>query len=345
MKNPFSIVFGRNTDNMIHRVEDIDVIVDDFLDGDDSCPVYMLTGLRGSGKTVAMTDMADKFRKSDEWIVVDLNPDRDLLLSLAAELSNSLVIQEAKLNLSFLGLGIEIKGQPPITEVTVALDKMLDKISKNNKRVLITVDEINNNKNVREFASQFQIFLRKNYPVFLIMTGLYENISKVQNEKTLTFLHRAPKIKLGFLNLGLVAEKYKELLNVDEITAQKMAAITNGYPYAYQVLGYLCWKNNCNYQEVMDEYNAYLEEYVYKVIWNELSENDKKSLTAIAKTDSTQVKDIRNQSGISSSSFNKYRERLIAKGLIIQCGHGNVKFTLPGFREFINRLSMFSLIL
>ena len=39
----------------------------------------MITGVRGSGKTVMMTNIASEMRKqSDEWIVVELNPNRDL---------------------------------------------------------------------------------------------------------------------------------------------------------------------------------------------------------------------------------------------------------------------------
>ena len=49
--------------------------------------IYMITGVRGSGKTVMMTNIASEIRKrSDEWIIVELNPNRDLLQSLAAKI-------------------------------------------------------------------------------------------------------------------------------------------------------------------------------------------------------------------------------------------------------------------
>ncbi|MBR3317729.1 MAG: hypothetical protein IKG21_07965 [Atopobiaceae bacterium] len=37
---------------------------------------------------------------------------------------------------------------------------------------------------MRVFAASFQVFLRQNLPVFLLMTGLYENINELQNEIT-----------------------------------------------------------------------------------------------------------------------------------------------------------------
>ena len=53
---------------------------------------------------------------------------------------------------------------------------------------------------MRSFAHDFQSLLRDDYPVFALMTGLYENIYDLQNEKSLTFLYRAPKIILEPLN-------------------------------------------------------------------------------------------------------------------------------------------------
>lgn len=39
----------------------------------------MITGVRGSGKAVMLTDIAKHFRKEKDWIVVDLSPESDLL--------------------------------------------------------------------------------------------------------------------------------------------------------------------------------------------------------------------------------------------------------------------------
>ena len=143
----------------------------------------------------------------EDWIVIDLNPERDLLQSFAANLSNypslSEVFREAKINLSFLGLGVEIEGASPITDLNVAVTRMLEKIKKKHKRVLVTIDEAVCNDTMKEFVSLFQIYMRQDLPVFLLMTGLYENIYELQNEKTLTFLYRAPKIELRPLNIGM----------------------------------------------------------------------------------------------------------------------------------------------
>jgi len=133
----------------------------------------MITGVRGSGKTVSLITIANEFRDDKKWIVVDLSPERDMLNTLAAELSNRMellqIFKDAKINLSFLGLGIEIDGVPPITDIGVALERMLTKLTEKGKHDLITVDEAVSNDYVRQFASQFQIYLRKNLNIYLII--------------------------------------------------------------------------------------------------------------------------------------------------------------------------------
>ena len=51
---------------------------------------------------------------------------------------------------------------------------MLGALKRKGKKVLITIDEVVNTKEMRLFISAFQIFLREELPVFLLMAGLYE---------------------------------------------------------------------------------------------------------------------------------------------------------------------------
>lgn len=342
MTNPFSLSFGKEPLSFIERGRQSREIIDGFSEVNPSCQVYMITGVRGSGKTVMLTDIAKHFRREKDWVVVDLSPERDLLQMLAANLSNQpdllTMFREAKINLSFLGLGLEIDGVPPVTDVSVAVTRMLERIGQKGKKVLITIDEVSSNQTMREFVSLFQIFMRQDLPVFLIMTGLYENIYELQNEKTLTFLYRAPKMELQPLNIGMIAAKYKEIFQLDEEEALQMAKETKGYPFAFQVLGYLCWKNKAKWMEILPEYSQYLEEYVYEKLWSELSSNDRKVLIAMVEAEDQKVSSIRAKAGKNSSSFGVYRDRLIKKGIIVAFEYGHLDFALPRFREFVYRM-------
>ena len=342
MTNPFSLSFGKEPLSFIERGRQSREIIDSFSEENPSCQVYMITGVRGSGKTVLLTDIAKHFRREKDWIVVDLSPERDLLQMLAADLSNRpellSIFQDAKINLSFLGLGLEIDGVPPITDVSVAVTRMLERLGKKNTKVLITIDEAVCSQTMREFVSLFQIFMRQELPVFLAMTGLYENIYELQNEKTLTFLYRAPKMELQPLNIGMIAVKYKEIFRLDDEDALQMAKETKGYPFAFQVLGYLCWKKKVKWMDVLPEYSQYLEEYVYEKLWSELSANDKKVLIAMTEAEDLKVGTIRAKAGKSSSSFGVYRDRLIKKGIVVAADYGYLDFALPKFKEFVYRM-------
>ena len=337
--NPFSLSFGKEPVSIIDRDMQKNTVYEGFTAENPESHVYMITGVRGSGKTVLMTEIANRMRRDKEWIVAELSPERDIIHALAAELSNRAelmqLFKDAKINLSLLGFGIEIDAVPPITDIVVALDRMLAQLTKRGKKILIALDETVSNKYVREFSSQFQIFVRKNYNVFLLMTGLYENIYELQNESTLTFLYRAPKIVLKPLNNILIAKQYQKIFSLDQKDAMDMAGVVKGYPYAYQVLGYLCYKKNLKYTEVLDEFDAYLSEYVYEKIWSELSSNDRTAAKALAQSLTGKTEEIRALSDMSSGEFSVYRDRLIKKGVVASEKYGYLEFTLPRFKEFV----------
>ena len=87
--------------------------------------------------------------------------------------------------------------------------------------------------------------------------------------------------------------------------------------------------------EILPEYDQYLEEYVYSKIWSELSEKDKEILQKLAACGEISVKNLREQLGMSSEQFSVYRERLKRKGVIDTRQYGKVSMALPRFEEFI----------
>ena len=345
MSNPFTISFGRQPAQFISRPVETNEIIENFEQEPPSSQVYMLTGVRGSGKTVLMTDIAKELAKRENWIVVELSTERDMLTSLAAKLCSRpelfALFVEAKLNFSLLGIGIEVKNAAPISDIETALSRMLGVIRAAGKKLLVTVDEAANNPNVRVFASTFQIFMRQEYPVFLLMTGIYDNIHNLQNEKTLTFLYRAPKITLGALNLTSIRLQYAKIFGISMKEAGRMADLTMGYPFAFQVLGYLYWNSRDakTLDEVLPEYDRYLEEYVYSKIWSELSETDKQIVAVMAATGKSKVGEIREEVAMKPEKFSVYRERLKRKGVIDTSRYGAVTFALPRFDVFVRMMT------
>lgn len=337
--NPYTLTFGKEPTQLIARVAQSQQVIDSFLGEPSAQQIYMVTGVRGSGKTVFMTETARQIVSEPNWIGIELNPERDLLTSLAAKLSSenelARLFQSAEINLSFFGFGLEVKGAAPITEIEAALQKMLASLKKKGKRLLISIDEVTNTPQMRAFAAAFQIFLRQNLPVYLLMTGLYENINALQNEKSLTFLYRAPKIHLGPLNIGTIAEDYQSVLQLSEPKGLAMAKLTKGYSFAFQVLGYFAWEHPDNPQQAQQLARQYLDEYAYDKVWSELSRKDREVLYGIAQVKSGRIRDIRELLGLSTNEFSPYRQRLIRKGIISGEEHGYVRLLLPFFDQYI----------
>lgn len=315
MQNPFTLTFGRSPLESVDRPVQINEIIENFTADTINQQMFIITGVRGSGKTVMMTEISHRLRENDDWVVIELNP--------------------AKLDLSFFGFGVSIEGTQPITDAETAIIKILERLKKSGKRLLITIDEMTNSEYMKVFAGAFQIFVRQELPVFLLGTGLYENIEELQNEKSLTFLYRAPKIQLKPLNNAAIINKYKTIFNISPEKAAQMAGLTKGYPFAFQVLGYLTWNNGGDYNGILGEYEQYLSEFVYDKIWSELSQKDRMVAKGIADVQSGKIKEIRDAIGMETNEFNPYRKRLIKKGIVSGEIRGYVYFTLPLFEEYV----------
>lgn len=187
---------------------------------------------------------------------------------------------------------------------------------------------------MQTFASTFQILVRENAPVYLLMTGLFQNINELQNVNSLTFLYRAPKVYLAPLNLSAMAFEYKRIFDCSESDAQEMAHLTRGYPFGYQVLGYLTFRNGGNFKEILPQYEQYLAEYVYEKLWSEMSLKDQEVARGIARAGEGATKQIRNVLNMTQNEFNPYRNRLIKRGILYANARGSVCFTLPLFDKF-----------
>lgn len=341
MSNPFTLSFGKKPVQFISRITQTNEIVENFKAEVPSNQIYMLTGVRGSGKTVMMTTVSNIIREDGDWIIVELNPIRDLLQSLAAKLYGipelHALFLKAKFDFSAFGLGVSVENAAPVTDIETAIGLMLQELKRAGKRLLITIDEVSNSENIRVFASAFQIFLRQDYPLFLLMTGLYDNLYDLQNDKSLTFLYRAPKIILDPLNYTAVKKHYMDIFQLSDQEAEHMAILTKGYPFAFQVLGYLYWekRDRMTLEDILPEYDQYLEEYVYSKIWSEMSELDKKILYEMSVSGETRIKNIRQNLGMKSELFSVYRDRLKRKGVVDARQYGHLTFALPRFEEFV----------
>lgn len=337
--NPFILTFGREPINFIPRIDYLQQVKDNFYS--ETCPnqAFMITGVRGTGKTVLLSKLTKEFENNKDWIVVDLNPERDMLNSLASQIYNNSKVKhlfvKAKLNIAFNGIGLSIENDKPSNDIESIISKMVEYLTEKNIKLLITIDDAANNQNIKIFAHTFQALLRKNFKVFMLMTGLYENINSIQNNKSLTFLSRVPKLILKPLNMPAIKDSYEEIFNIDSDTAIKMSKLTEGYAYAYQVLGYLMWEEGDKKisKKLLSQFDQYLSEFVYDKIWEGLSEKEKNIIIKINNNEKLEMK---------PNEISVYRDRLIKYGVLVSKQRGKLSFALPRFREYIDNKLLFN---
>lgn len=98
------------------------------------------------------------------------------------------------------------------------------------------------------FSLEFAGWLIQGFPVFFVCTGLYENVLELGNTKNLTFFRRGKTVSTMPLNHIKMAEMYKDRLRIDIDMAKNLAAMTKGYAYAFQELGFLYFTEGAELQ-------------------------------------------------------------------------------------------------
>lgn len=338
-ENPFNISFGEEPNSLIDRQLEFNEIVGLFESSNPESKIKIITGPRGCGKTVLLSQIKGYFDEKPNWITADLTQYSNMLGQLAGKLYENGKIKKlflnTEFNFSFKGFGFTIRGDNPISNVESFLDKIFTYLKRKNINVLVVIDDVANNDYVKHFIQTYQIFLRSKYNVFLLMTGLFENISDLQNVKNLTFLLRAPKIKLSKLNIRAIAMSYKKYLNLDENDAIELAKSTNGYAYAYQLMGNALFKNNAKKldEDATNAIDLELENNVYGKIWESMSTTDKS--LAYAMTRYSLVGDLIKELGMNNAKFQMYRKRLIDFGVADDSVRGSLTFNLPRFKEYV----------
>ncbi|MBQ0052497.1 MAG: AAA family ATPase [Treponema sp.] len=335
--NPFTLTFGRQPGKYIERFEASENIISTFMSENPISQTYLISGIRGSGKTVLMTSIVKELVATGDWISVDLNSAVDLLDDFSKRLGDACKkgsgLSEGGIDISVAGFGVGISGSRVEKDSVSKIESLLEFAKKKNKKVVVTIDEVTANSSMRIFASQFQIFIRKELPVYLIMTGLYENIFAIQNDPKLTFLLRSPKIILEPLSIHQIVSQYKEIFDLDLETATKFAALTKGYAFAFQAFGLLYWehRDELSFEKIISKFDDLLDDFVYKKIWEGLSAIDKKIVGALVQNNREKVSDVREKLSLTSANFAKYRERLINKGVVSATEHGVIELSLPRF--------------
>lgn len=353
--NPFNPTFGNVPTIFLDRDDQLKKVTRGLENFGSPYQTTLVYGLRGVGKTSFLTDVSNTMAKKNNWIVANLAVGDELipsLLSIIYQKSNSSLkkfLDSLDFRASAFGMQLSAHKEKKVNNNSrITIENILKRLKKEKINLLVTIDEVQSTPEVKQFVTIYQLMRRENLPISLIMTGLPDKVSELQNEDVLTFLLRSARITLEPLDMISMKFNYKKVFQdagrkINSETLNKMIEMTAGYAYAFQLLGYLVWENEDQVitkntlNSVLEEYQELLFRNVYSKIYTSLSTMDKKFIDIMAnyEKNKTPIKAICNGLNKELNYVSNYRRRLIDDQIITGKERGFVSFTLPYFADFI----------
>lgn len=359
MQNPFKPTAGATPPDLIGRAGMLDEFEYGLRQGSGAPGLLtIITGARGIGKTV-MLSAAEEIARNHGWAVISrtANPGflakiGDDMLRLLDELGDGPPTRKIT---AFSAAGFGLTTQLPqerVPDWRRTGEELLRLLQAKGTGLVITVDEIHavDRAEISQLASDVQHFIRQGLPIGLIFAGLPSAVSDLLNEGVATFLRRADRINLHEAAITEVTESYQELftrggIEVSPTLIREAAEATEGYPFLIQLVGYYLWMeadkaawtlNQDNVQMAITAAQRRNTLVVVESALSDISAKDRAFLDAMAGQDGpSTAAQIGTAIGSKPNVVSKYRNRLIAAGLIESAGYGKVDFAIPGLRQYL----------
>lgn len=356
--NPFTPNFGQIPRVLAGR----DMLLDEMRNAFENAPgdpslTSILVGARGTGKTSLLSQLAND-AQGQGWVVVNVPCIDGMLENIvqgAANAAAHLIDAENGARLTGISLGqmigLEWESADSVQPTWYArLSSLLDKLGNAGVGLLITVDEVRPSlSEMIELASYYQLCIREDRKIALLMAGLPAEVSSLLNDGSVSFLRRASQYHLGQIpdsDISLALQKTAASAEkgfTDEALCAAVA-VSDGFPFMMQLVGYRSWQAAGEQPEItvahveigIERAKADMRTRVLDSTLNELSEGDIRFLTAMLPDalESSTGK-IAKRMGRTDSYASQYRRRLIERGIIEPASRGKVRFALPLLQEYL----------
>ncbi len=332
-----------------------DEVIKNFTSDESAKHVYKITGLRGSGKSVEYGRIIRALKETKGWLVYPLSAAGDVVTTLLAKMSkeNLIDIKNTSTEISTSATaGADIlvasgEGSVKISRTSSSdnrvfseealITEMAEAAGKKKLKILIGIDDISKTPETVKLLSMIGSMILSGMQIYLVVTGLSENIEDFSSEANLTFFKRADSIETKELNRYDIVGMYQKLLEIDAPEAKRIEETTKGYAYAYQVLGSLYYskRGGETLEDLIPEFERIMFRDSYDMIWKSLSEGEKEVIRCISRTKDGKTDEIKALMA-NPASYPVYRNRLINKHLVSGERRGYLKFRLPHFEDFVN---------
>lgn len=343
----------------------------------------IITGLRGVGKTVLLGQFRVKALERD-WVVVELevskHDDADFRRDISARLRSALLelspktrwtdrFQHAAAVLKSFTISVDAAGgmsagldveaaedfadhanlSLDLTDVFLALGAAAQE---RQRGVVLLLDEVQflRKTQLEALIEALHKMVQRKLPITLVGAGLPQVAELAGDAKSYAErLFKFPAID------NLPPEDAKAALSRPaqdedaEFTTDALdeaVAITGGYPYFIQELGYAVWTvadgpaiNLADVQTAVPAYEAKLDASFFRVRLDRATDLQRAYLRAMAQLGPTAQKasDVADLMGRLSTNLGPTRAELINMGLLYTPEHGYASFTVPHFDRFMLR--------
>ena len=375
-ENPFNPGFGVAPPLLAGRQEMLHAILSGLGRGPGRHEFHsVIVGPRGTGKTVLLAEIERHVSLENRSLVVrwsgteslaqriaEQQPMLDAQLSGATRRGLRRVEPEVSVRAAPIGIGVEARFAGRESRVLAhsvhsLLEQLARAAAKRHRTIVVLADELQAAAldDLRQLGVSIQDIANvQRLPLALVGAGL-PNTQQTFQQSNVTFLERLKLSSIGLLGDADTRDAIEIPIvdagrRISPAALDVLAAASGGYPYAIQLVGSYCWDAAGQEAEISVRHariaerktNDDLQHGVFVTSWQRVSPADRTYLVAAAHTRSadgeSRTADIAERLGRVPSATTAMRDRLINRhGVLYSPARGVVRFTLPGFADWVVR--------
>lgn len=355
--NPFKPTAGMTPPVIIGR----EAVIDDFIDGMDEGPgapgrLMRITGPRGSGKTVLLTQLGD-IASDRGWTVVNVSGRELLCASIQEQLAHDAHLRslDIKVSLPIVSAEARLGGAAEELSFREVLSRATRSLTKHDSGLLITVDEVQDasHEEMAAIATSVQYMIREQQDIGLLFAGITTGVLDLLNGEGITFLRRAKAEELASIPTDEVAHALRKTieesgLRIDDDALSYAASQSHGYAYLIQLVGYYVWREGRRHSsdsiditlaDARRGVDVALGEFGSSVLETAISGLTKPAidyLMAMTQDEgASSTSEIARRMGMPAPNANTYRRILIERQIIESTAPGFVAFSIPFMRDYL----------
>lgn len=364
-KNPFTPVFGGKPDFFFGRKDVLGRFARALEVRGSEDRTLFITGTRGSGKT-ALVEQLSLRAKAAGWDVIDLTADNALqsFFRQIQEFDESSSTVDPRIEVSVLGSGGSLGGLSTTKtshydadDVDVLFRRACEDTKKG---FFVSIDEIQKVPldDVSKICGAFQMASRKGCNVILVAAGLPYALEPAIQHDGCTYLRRSVHEKLGLFTPAETQEAFREAfdriqgLSLTERALSSLVHHSSGHPYMMQLLGYhlVEYLNGLaqetthvvSTEDVATVAPIAMEAYERRALrpmvdsLPPLAQSYLRAMTATMGDDHVaHTADVAKHLDKTHQQLASTRQALIDEGVVVPCGRGRVRFTIPYLRTYL----------